>query len=494
MRAPQGNRHLARSLTARLALLLAAVIVAVLSGIGAFLYVFLDNALQERDRMELQGKQELVRQFVSHTRSKAELIAQAPQLRDALVGHDRLYVFLLDEAGTIVFASSGASAMAPFIASGRSRIATGTAGPYLVTGGTELRASTGRVSFADASQPSLWALIALETAGNQELLAAYLRGLVVTLVIGAVLAGLASLFAIRQGLAPVARITRTAEQVSASRLESHIPLEDTPAELAGLVQSFNAMLARLADSFRRLTEFSADLAHELRTPVHNLLGHAQVALSRPREAEEYRAVLETMVEEGERLARTVREMLFLAQAENASLVAARQEVDLKAEADGVVSFFQALAEERNIGVMTEGAGTVMADRNMVQRAVSNLLSNALRHTQPAGTVTLKVKQERGETVLEVSNTGDEIPPERLPRIFDRFYRPDSSRTDATGGTGLGLAIVRSIMELHEGRAEAENGPGRLVTFRLRFPTSKPPVAEAPGIRPRAPAPEASGTG
>jgi two-component system heavy metal sensor histidine kinase CusS len=464
-----GRGRLFRSLTARLALLLAAVFVAVLSGIGAFLYVFLDNEMRERDRMELEGKLELVRHFVGQARSQPDMLAHVPQLRDALLGHERLHVVLLDAAGNVLFASSGATAEPELIGSGRTRIAAGTTGPYLVKEGTELRATTGRVSLADPAQPALWAIIALETTENQELLATYLRSLVVTLLIGAVLAALASLLAIRHGLAPVARIARTAEQVSASRLERHIPLEDTPTELTGLVQSFNGMLARLADSFRRLSEFSADLAHELRTPLHSLLGHAQVALSRARAADEYRLVLESIVEEGERLARTVRDMLFLAQADNASLVLDRQRVDLKSEVDAVVSFFQALSEERGIQVTADGAGSVMADRNMVQRAVSNLLSNALRHTAPGGTVKIQVEREGDDALILISNTGAPIPPERLPRIFDRFYRADDSRSDETGGTGLGLAIVKSIMDLHRGKVEAESTPGRLTTFRLRFP-------------------------
>lgn len=472
MKALVGRGRLFRSLTARLALLLAAIFVAVLSGIGAFLYVFLDNEMRERDRMELEGKLELVRHFVGQARSQPDLLAHVPQLRDALLGHERLHVVLMDAAGNVLFASSGATAEPELIGSGRTRIAAGATGPYLVKEGRELRATTERVSLADQAQAALWAIIALETTENQVLLATYLRSLVVTLLIGALLAALASLLAIPHGLSPVARIARTAEQISASRLESHIPLEDTPTELTGLVQSFNGMLARLADSFRRLSEFSADLAHELRTPLHSLLGHAQVALSRPRAAEEYRLVLESIVEEGERLARTVRDMLFLAQADNASLVLARQQIDLKSEVDGVVSFFQALAEERSIDMTTEGAATVVADRNMVQRAVSNLLSNALRHTPPGGAVKVRVKPEGGEAVVLISNTGPPIAPERLPRLFDRFYRADDSRSDETGGTGLGLAIVKSIMDLHYGRVEAESSKGALTTFRLRFPVTQ----------------------
>ena len=472
MKAFEDRRQVFRSLTARLSLLLAAVFVAVLSGIGTFLYVFLDNEMRGRDRMELDGKLELVRHFVGQARSQPELLAHVPQLRDALLGHERLHVVLLDAAGNVMFASSGATAEPELIGSGRTRIAAGTTGPYLVKEGTELRATTERMSLADPAQPALWAIIALETTENQELLATYLRSLVVTLLIGAVLAALASLLAIRQGLAPVARIARTAEQISASRLESRIPLEDTPSELVSLVQSFNAMLGRLADSFRRLTEFSADLAHELRTPLHSLLGHAQVALSRPRATDEYRLVLETIVEDGERLARTVRDMLFLAQADNASLVLDRQLVDLKSEVDAVVSFFQALSEERQIQVTTDGAATVMADRNMVQRAVSNLLSNALRHTAPGGAVDIQVDRKADDALILISNTGAPIPLETLPRIFDRFYRADDSRSDETGGTGLGLAIVKSIMDLHLGTVEAENRPGDLTTFRLRFPVAK----------------------
>ena len=295
-------RRVARSLTARLALFLAAVFVAVLSGVGAFLYVLLDNEMRERDRAELAGKRELVHHFVGQARSRADLLAHEPQLRNALVGHERLHVVLLDAAGNILFTSSGAAAEPELIGSGRTRIAAGATGPYLLKEGTELRASTERMPLADPAQPALWAIIALETTENQELLATYLRSLVVTLFIGAVLAALASLLAIRHGLAPVARIARTAQQISASRLQRRIPLEDTPDELVGLVQSFNGMLERLADSFRRLTEFSADLAHELRTPLHGLLGQAQVALSRPRASDEYRQVLEAIVEDGERVA------------------------------------------------------------------------------------------------------------------------------------------------------------------------------------------------
>ena len=470
-------RALLASLTARLALLSVAVFILVLSGIGAFLYAFLDRELRERDRAELDGKRELVRQFVGRTHSRAELLSVEGQLRDALVGHGRLHVVLVDAGGAILFSAAGASAEPALVDAGLARIAAGGTGPYLVDQGTMLQATTERVTLGDPGRTAVWAIVALDTTENRQLLATYLRGLVIVLLTGAVLAGLAGLAAIRRGLRPIGRIAAAAEHVSASRLEDRIALRDTPTELVRLVQSFNAMLARLADSFRRLSEFSSDLAHELRTPLHSLLGHAQVALSRPRSAEEYRLTIETVVEEAERLARTVRDMLFLAQADNASLAVARDDLDLRQEVDAVVSFFQALVDEERITLAVNGSGRTIADRHMVQRAVSNLLSNALRHTGKEGAVDVRVSSSAEEGVIEVSNTGPAIPADVLPRLFDRFYRGGESWRRADSGTGLGLAIVKSIMELHGGTVEVASGLAAPTVFRLRF--SRVAVKRAP---------------
>ena len=463
------RRSVPRSLTARLSLLLAGVFIVVLSGIGGILYVFLDGEMRKRDAAELEGKRELVRHFIHQAASVQDVLDNEILLREALVGHERLHIALLDEAGKLLFASSGAAAGEDDIKSGRARVASSADGPRLVVHGAPFLAASEEVKFADPAQPQLRILVTLETTENQLLLRTYLRGLLATLVAGALLAALAGFLAIRRGLAPVARIAGTAEQISASRLDQRIALEDTPRELVQLVHGFNAMLDRLADSFRRLSEFSSDLAHELRTPLHSLLGNAQVALSRPRAAEEYRNALETVVEEGERLARTVRDMLFLAQADNASLSLARERVDLRSELDTVVSFFQVLAEERDVTMEADGSTTVHADRNMVQRALTNLLSNALRHTPTGGSVAARISAVDGERWIEISNSGPPIPAESLPRLFDRFYRADRSRSDATGGTGLGLAIVKSIMQLHGGAVEVDVSRPGVTAFRLRFP-------------------------
>jgi two-component system heavy metal sensor histidine kinase CusS len=274
------------------------------------------------------------------------------------------------------------------------------------------------------------------------------------------------------------RIAATAGRISAQALNERLSLDDTPEEFLESTLAFNHMLDRLEDSFKRLSEFSSDLAHDLRTPINNLLGEAQVALSRPREASEYRAVLESAVEEYERLSRMLENMLFLARADNAQARAAPQWIDLREALGKILSYYELLAEERNIRLALEvraqkgGRPRAWADELMLNRAVGNLLSNALRHGRPDCTVTVKaVACGDGSAEIEVANPGSGIAAEHLPRIFDRFYRPCSSREESSAGSGLGLAIVKSIAELHGGKVGVKSEPGLQTTFTLSLPAA-----------------------
>jgi two-component system heavy metal sensor histidine kinase CusS len=312
----------------------------------------------------------------------------------------------------------------------------------------------------------------------RELLARYRKGLIETLVASVLAAAALGIWAARVVLKRVRRIAATAGRISAQALNERLSLEDTPEEFLESTLAFNHMLDRLEDSFRRLSEFSSDLAHDLRTPINNLLGEAQVALSRPREAAEYRAVLESAVEEYERLSRMIENMLFLARADNAQAHAAPQWIDLREALGKILSYYELLAEERNVRLALEvrsergGKPRAWADELMLNRAVGNLLSNALRHGAQDGTVTVRaVARGDGSAEIEVANPGSGIPAEHLPRIFDRFYRPCSSREESSAGSGLGLAIVKSIAELHGGRVGVRSEPGLLTTFTLSFPAA-----------------------
>ena len=290
-----------------------------------------------------------------------------------------------------------------------------------------------------------------------------------SLTVGLAVAALMGFLAARRGLRPIEIMAQKAQQITAERLHERMGGEPWPTELAILASAFDDMLLRLEESFSRLTAFSADLAHDLRTPLTNCMGEVEVALSQPRTPEEYRAILESSLEELTRLARMVESLLFLARAENARPELSCFSLDARREIESMAELYDAVAQEKGVALACSGAGTLDADPTLLRRAVGNLLSNAIRHTPPGGRVLLDAQEEDGGAVLCVRDTGPGIPAEDLSRIFDRFYRSPRSRALSPQGLGLGLAIVRSIMDLHRGRVEIQNAPEGGAAVRLIFP-------------------------
>jgi two-component system, OmpR family, heavy metal sensor histidine kinase CusS len=275
----------------------------------------------------------------------------------------------------------------------------------------------------------------------------------------------------RHGIRPVEEMATTARHISSSNLRERIVAEGYPFELASLAGTFNEMLDRLEESFERISRFSGDIAHDLRTPVNNIRGEAEVALARARTIDEYRDVLESNLEEAVRLSELISDLLFLARAESPLAQLNREPVNVGELLSRMREYYEASAADAGISLTTSGStDPVMAelDRTLVQRAVGNLVSNAVAHTPTGGSVVLAANAENGTVCIEVCDTGVGIPAEALPRVFDRFFRVDSSRSQASGGTGLGLAIVQSITVLHGGKVEisSELGNGTRVTLRL----------------------------
>jgi two-component system heavy metal sensor histidine kinase CusS len=314
-------------------------------------------------------------------------------------------------------------------------------------------------------------VLSLDSREALELLANYRRALFAAMLFGGLAAAILGFLTARNSLRPLHQMVETASDISASRLDHRLEVANAPQELKALAAAFNAMLERLWDSFFRLSNFSSDLAHELRTPINNLMGQTQVALSRARSAEEYHAVLESNLEEYEWLARMIGDMLFLAKADNAQAPLHAEEIDLRVELDKVAEFYEVLADEAGLKIVCTGEGRAVAERILAQRAIANLLSNAIRHTPPGGEIRAALATTADAVELRVSNPGPGIPPEHAERVFDRFYQVDDAREHSNTGTGLGLAIVKSIMRLHGGDAGVASEPGRLTTFTLHFPAN-----------------------
>jgi two-component system heavy metal sensor histidine kinase CusS len=278
----------------------------------------------------------------------------------------------------------------------------------------------------------------------------------------------------RRGIRPLREMARTTRHISSTNLRERIQPEGYPSELASLASTFNKMLDGLEESFERISRFSADIAHDLRTPVNNIRGEAEVALARARTVDEYREVLGSCLEEAVRLSDLIGDLLFLARAESPLAHLHRESVNVGELLSGIREYYEAPAADRGVSlsaVVPNEPVIAQLDRTLLQRAVGNLVSNALAHTPPGKSVVLGASVEPAAVRIDVSDAGVGIPPGALPRVFDRFFRVDESRSQASGGTGLGLAIVQSIMLLHGGNVEIASKVGQGTQVTLRVPVS-----------------------
>lgn len=266
----------------------------------------------------------------------------------------------------------------------------------------------------------------------------------------------------RRSLAVVDELSQHAEALSPQNLSERLPTQNLPCELNGLVLSFNGALERVEQAYMQLSTFNADVAHELRTPLGNLIGQTQVMLSRDRSAAELEDVLQSNLEELERLRTIINDMLFLAQAdrgmraENLSLASIAEEVALTAE------FLDILIEEAGVSLKIEGDAEALIDRSLFRRAIANLLYNAIQHGARNSTIRIRIEDGEASVSIQVGNHGKAIAAHHLERLFDRFYRVDAARSDSQNSHGLGLAIVKAVAAMHGGTVFARSDADQTV--------------------------------
>ena len=435
---------------------------------GGYLYATLAANLEHDTERFLEDKLYVVGAIIQYRPNDMAALDEETRIEGAARRYSRYYVRILDEHSTQIIETPGMSQIV------RSSVFVPARGKRDAARFRKLSVDDGRtlalISDKTLSIDNSWwtVQLALDISNQQRVLASYRTSLGLTLLVGLALAALAARIIARNALRPIDAIARSARDITAAHLDWRVGSPDWPKELVCLASSFDDMLARLEAAFTKLSQFSADIAHELRTPVTNFLTAAQVTLSRPRDLEEYRRVLESNVEDLGNLARIIDSLLFMARAEQEQAAADCSELNARREVENVIEFHRANAEENGVTLACEGDATLFADSTLFQRAISNLLSNAVRHTAPHGSVTVSI--ESGEdTRISVADTGEGIAAEHLPNLFDRFYRADPSRAHKTGGFGLGLALVRSIVELHRGSVQIESVPGYGTRVVLAFP-------------------------
>jgi two-component system, OmpR family, heavy metal sensor histidine kinase CusS len=358
-----------------------------------------------------------------------------------------IFVRVFDDAGNVVAESAGMHLFAVAATEAGEEVETADGRSYRVI------ATRGNGLVIQA---------ALDRTREEVLIGRYIRNVWGVLAVAVLLCAFGGYRIAQRCIGPLRKIIQKFGEIGATTLDRRIESAGEAAEISALTVTFNAMLDRLEESFTRLSQFSADIAHELRTPVNNMRGEMEVALGKARLADQYRDVLGSSLEECQRLSRIIDSLLFLARAEHPETQIRRERLNVGEELRTVLEFYEAAATESGITLAIDSKPEVKADldRTLFQRAMSNLVANAISYTGEGGRVNVTVVRDGASLRVEVADTGCGISQAHLPHVFDRLYRVDGARTAASGGVGLGLAIVKSIAELHGGTVEVASEEGR----------------------------------
>lgn len=457
------------SLTTRISLSFALASSLVLLSTGYFMAQVVENHFEEGDRHELAGKLELIQNLFGQAVTPEDVRRLPHLLHDALVGHHGMLAAVSDRQGRLLFATPAAAFPPVLQKACRQRLPECQDRKLLHWQYQDVPYRGLAVSLRAGNGEDYSVLLGLDIAHHEVFMNTFRMGLALAIALAALATAGLGWAVTRWGLTPLREVTQTVSGISAEHLTDRLSDANLPTELIPLARAFNAMLARLDDSFRRLSEFSSDIAHELRTPISNLMTQTQVALSSARDKDAYKEILYSSLEEYERMAQMVSDMLYLAQTDNGLLQPGTEQVNLEQETQDLFDYFEAWAEERAVTLARSGSATVPGDKLMLRRALSNLISNAIRHTSAGQTVRVMLLAHGDQATVTVENAGDTIPAEHLPKLFERFYRVDPSRQRTGDGAGLGLAIVKSIIEAHGGSIQVTSA-GNQTAFVLKLRT------------------------
>lgn len=438
------------SLATRLTLLFAVAAAIVFPLFGWIIIGEMEDHFEEGDTAELRIIADAVYDALEGMRAPADLPPVERRFDDILIGHHSASLYIARSDGRPVYESGHHPDLSALDLD--SLVHTdGDSIELLSEADESYRVLVRQIGGAGSALPDAHTLVvATPIDYHLAFLAEFRTTLWLMVASGVVIMSAMGWVAVRRGHAPLREIVNRMRLVSATEDPEVIPPRSFPRELSDLATSFNEMTRRVDESFKRLTNFNADIAHELRTPITNLMTQTQVSLSRARSVDEYREILYSNMEEYERMAQMVGDMLFLAQQDSCAAHREVESVDLAAEIRGLFDYYEGWAEERGVTLTIEGAARVSGDRRLLQRAFGNLLSNAIRHSPEGEAVHASLTAMRDSVSVAVENRGAPIAANDLPNIFDRFFRVDPSRQRQGEGAGLGLAIVKSIVEVHGG--------------------------------------------
>jgi two-component system, OmpR family, heavy metal sensor histidine kinase CusS len=460
------------SLAARVTLLVGTTFLICVLMLGLVVQSSISGHFAEQDADELRVVSASVQRALGGETVRTNGDDLHTRLENAVSGHHGMYYAVFDSEGNMLFSTPGPklsgllTRTAPVKEADASNLYRWTEGDSTYRG-VVIAMQNDITEAIDA----ITIVVAAEMDFHLQFMDEFRRKLWSILGCASVVILLSAWLAVRIAHQPLNRISEDIGNITSEKLNLRLNPEGVPADLLGLVTSFNDMMERVDDVFQRLSNFSADIAHELRTPITNLTTQTQVSLSKARSSEEYQEILYSNLEEYERMARMINDMLWLAQAENGTLKPLFETLDLAAEVTDLFDYLGAWAEHCNLDFVLEGGCPMIeGDKEMLRRALTNLLTNAIHYAKTESSIVVGLDSDDKNVSIVIENVGEEIPAEHMSKLFDRFYRADLSRqrSGSGSGAGLGLAIVNSIVELHGGHISVKS-EHRRTAFHIMFP-------------------------
>lgn len=431
--------------------MLGVVSLTVFAVVGLLLHWSLQEDLRQAEQRELEDKMEVVQHYIAESINETAPDELRHHLDDVLIGSGTLRVWVQASGGTMLYGGAQMPGMR-VRADGRLFITR--------EDGVELSGLMRRnLIIATATGASV--LVGVDNRGRKELLFRHDRTTALACAIGVALTMLFGSWLVRRGLRPVKLLADEAEQITPDALGKRLEARPQTAELMPLVASFNLALDRIDEAYQQLQGFSADVAHELRTPLATLISGAEVALSRTRPQQELQDLLASNLDDLRALASMVNDMLFLAHADRGEVASNLALVSVRAEVLAVVEYLESSLEEADRAVVIEGDVQATVNAPLLRRAVVNLVANAIRYAAAGHSIVVRLDEQGGLPSLSVSNVGP--PVLKTDRVFDRFWRGDAARSESFNRHGLGLAIVRAIARMHGGDTFVRSAQG-LTTF------------------------------
>lgn len=443
----------------------------VLLATGYLYWAMVRNLDLEDDRL-LADRISLLRTLLAH--DPLDLAAIRQEVDESWQGGQRtqLFIRVQDSQGHVICESKGMDEHLPASAFPAAIDNPEVGANVRLKSGPLQRVMSAKLPSAQRG-PQQWIVqVGMSRNEEEEMLDDYRENVLIVLAASLIICTAVGYQVTRRGIRPLDHITASVSGTQPTNLSERIDSTGLPTELQLLVDTFNAMLERLELAFNRLSSFTADIAHELRTPVNNMRGELDVALTKRRTIEEYEEIVGSSLEELGRLSRTIESLLFLARAENPQTQVEREQIDLGAELARIRDFFHATAEEAGVALEVDVAPhpPISLNRPLLQQAIGNLITNAIAHTSAGGKVLVRTSATPAEARIEVSDSGCGIAVEHLPHVFDRFYRIPASPGSQRPGIGLGLSIVKSIVELHGGHIAIISQVGAGTRVQLHFST------------------------